>query len=269
MAMNAPKHNYHTHTERCKHATGTVLQFAEAAQQRHMSVLGMTDHTPLPKGTFAHVRMRMEELDPYLADIDRARETIKDLTILKGLECDWHEDFKAFYEDELIGKRHIDYLIGAVHWAPFRGEWMDMDQVDSPLRLMAYVNHFIQGMASGLFAFMAHPDIFGLTARLSEADMQSAARDIADAATTLSMPLEINGLGLRKRRVKTPHGLRSPYPLPAFWEQAARHPITVVCNSDAHQPDDVDASIDETRAFAGQCHLRELTLDEFLKRVRR
>lgn len=36
--------NLHTHTVRCKHAKGYPIDYAKAAAERGIRVLGMTDH---------------------------------------------------------------------------------------------------------------------------------------------------------------------------------------------------------------------------------
>ena len=38
--------NLHTHTRRCKHARGIPADYAKAAEEKGIRVLGMTDHTP-------------------------------------------------------------------------------------------------------------------------------------------------------------------------------------------------------------------------------
>ncbi|MCK5198693.1 MAG: hypothetical protein KAR21_10100, partial [Spirochaetales bacterium] len=68
--------NFHSHTWRCKHATGTVKDYVDAAISAvgatgrspllHESpILGISDHTPLPDNRWSHVRMDMSELDAY------------------------------------------------------------------------------------------------------------------------------------------------------------------------------------------------------------
>ena len=45
--------------------------------------------------------------------------------------------------------------------------------------------------------------------------------------------------------IETPQGPRPPYPHPDFWKKASAYDITVVCNSDAHRPEDTAAGRDE------------------------
>lgn len=244
--------NLHTHTYRCKHAEGDVVDYARAALAGGGTVLGMTDHTPLPTGDWLHVRMTLEELDGYLEAIDRAREAVPGLRILKGLECEWRDDCEGFYREELLGKRSLGYLMLGQHWFPFQGEWIYAGECRTPERLRAYAAQFIRGMESGLFAFVAHPDTFGATPLAWSPNVEAASRDILEAARALGVPLEINGYGMRKPQIATSEGPRLMYPWERFWELAGEVGVTVVCNSDAHRPCDVLASIPECEAMAGR-----------------
>ena len=38
--------NYHTHTKRCKHATGEDREYVEAASETGLKILGFADHCP-------------------------------------------------------------------------------------------------------------------------------------------------------------------------------------------------------------------------------
>ena len=38
--------NYHTHTRRCGHAVGEDREYAEAAVQAGLKILGFSDHAP-------------------------------------------------------------------------------------------------------------------------------------------------------------------------------------------------------------------------------
>ena len=78
------------------------------------------------------------------------------------MECEYFPEFHAFYEDELLGRRGYDYLIGAGHYTPLEGSWQNsFANMDQPKMLNAYSRHLAEIMESGLFAFIAHPDLFG------------------------------------------------------------------------------------------------------------
>jgi len=282
--------NYHTHTYRCHHAEGDVSDYAEEAVKAGIEILGFSDHTPLPDGRWTHVRMSMDELEGYLEAVDNAAEKYggsgeenfettdpvlneipenqgtsgKQLTVLKGLECDWDVPYRNFYIEELLGKHRLDYLIGAVHFFPYRGEWLPLSAAETPSHLNAYADHLIRAMEQKYFSFIAHPDSFGIGYIEWDENAEACSKDILSAAEELGVILEINGYGLRKPEVETSAGLRKKYPLLPFWETASDYNIKVICNSDAHKPADTAASIDETKEIAGMFDL-EVTEELLLK----
>ena len=258
--------NYHTHTWRCKHAEGTVSEYAQEAGNADIKILGMSDHTPLPDGRWNFVRMDLDELEPYLEEIKIAAEAVPEVTILKGLECDWADEYRNFYIEELLGKRDLDYLIGSVHWFPHHGEWLSLGEIDTVRRLSSYGRHIVKAMESGLFSFIAHPDAFGIGYGPWDDNARACSRDIVTAAKELGVILEINGYGLRKPEITTEEGTRRMYPLRGFWEKAGEAGITAICNSDAHRPEDVAASLDETGNIAKDFGVR--TTEELPVRIK-
>ena len=57
--------NYHSHTFRCKHATGDAVDYVSVAMNGGAKVYGISDHAPIPDGRFPEVRMSLDELDSY------------------------------------------------------------------------------------------------------------------------------------------------------------------------------------------------------------
>ena len=185
--------------------------------------------------------MNLSELDSYNTAVEEARKAYPELTILKGMECEYSPEFISFYKVELLDKRNFNYLIAGNHYVPHAGRWVGVHSyLKSKEELLAYANHMVEAIASGLFAFIAHPDLFGNSYELWDEHAIQCSRMILEAAAAYNVPLEVNAYGLRKPKIRTKAGTRPPYPLPPFWELAAEYSgITVVANSDAHQPKDV------------------------------
>ncbi|MEM7184572.1 MAG: histidinol-phosphatase [Spirochaetota bacterium] len=243
--------NYHTHTYRCKHAIGDVADYAQEAVKQGITVLGMSDHTPLPDDRWPSVRMHLSELEGYVAAIDSAQKKFLGIKVLKGMECEFAPEYVNFYQEILLDKYSFDYLIGAPHFVPGIEGWKNSyGGVKSPRDLRAYSNYMIDTMRSGLFAFIAHPDLFGNSYLEWDENTIACSRDIFSAAEELHIPLEINGYGLRKPKIDTPNGQRRMYPLLPFWELARDYDIQVIVNSDAHKPKDVAANMGEAIQIA-------------------
>ena len=190
--------NLHTHTWRCKHAEGDVIDYARVAAKAGMHTLGISDHTPWPDGRWHHVRMSVDQLDDYFDAIDQAQAAVQDLRIIPGMECEYVPELHTWLGDELRGRRGCEYLIGAVHYIPppaGEDQWISAYSDYDPL---AYADHACQTMTSGLFNMLAHPDVFGVRNEHFDQRCSQAAHQIAATAAATGTPLELNGYGLRK-----------------------------------------------------------------------
>ena len=57
------KANYHTHTPRCNHATGSEREYIEQGLKRKLEILGFADHSPQVFDDYVSgFRMRPEQL---------------------------------------------------------------------------------------------------------------------------------------------------------------------------------------------------------------
>jgi histidinol-phosphatase (PHP family) len=249
--------NYHTHTFRCNHAEGDASDYAQAALDKGLTLVGITDHTPLPDNRWLYMRMGISALPVYARAIEESQTKYADLTILKGMECEWAPEYHNFFDEVLLGEYGFDYLILGCHFFPFQGSWLSSHgDIVNPRRLVAYTEFLMESMQSGLFAFVAHPDLFGLSYLEWDENTKAASREILSAAQELDLPLEINGYGLAKRKVRTKQGERTAYPWLPFWELSRDYKIKVIVNSDAHDPDYVDQGIVRGQDMAQSLGLR-------------
>lgn len=242
--------NLHTHTALCGHALGAPMEYAAAAAERGVTVLGFSDHTPLPDGRWPTMRMALSELDGYLLAVREAQQAYAQLKILSGAECDYLPEYAGFYRDVLLGEKGMDYLIGSVHFYPYRGELRGFWGGETMDReaLLSYAGCYTALLQSGLFLFGAHPDTFGAAIAGWDSDCAECARRICEAAAACGVPLEINTSGWFKEK-QNPEKPR-PYPLEPFWEIAADCGVKAVVNADAHAPAQVDAYLENGYALA-------------------
>jgi histidinol-phosphatase (PHP family) len=233
--------NYHTHTFRCKHATGNVSDYAVSAIEKGLTHLGFSDHTPLPDNRWPEVRMHLSELSSYVREIEEAQNTYREINIFKGAECEFLREYLNFYSDELLGKHGFQYLIGGAHYFPLKGEWINCYQAEnSKEHLIAYTDYLIKSIDCDLFAFIAHPDLFANFYLQWDDEARACSKAILEAASDKKRVLEINGYGYRKAKIQTPSEFRKPYPEDHFWEMATAYNMGVTINSDAHKPEDID-----------------------------
>lgn len=247
----------HLHTWRCKHAVGEAIDYVAAAVAGGCGVVGVSDHMPQPDGRWSDHRMDMGQLAGYQEAVRAARRAYPTTTVLMGLECEYVPEALDF-QRALLAQRGFDYLILGQHFTPMDDAWTSSFEglVDLP-SLRAYATACIRGMETGLYAFVAHPDIFGCCGTTWGPDQEACADELCAAAAALQVPLEINGYGLRKPPVDTAAGPRPMYPWLPFWAVAARHRCPVVLSSDAHRPQDTLAGHAELAALRDRYGLVE------------
>lgn len=255
--------NYHTHTYRCRHATGEVQDYVEEARKAGLRELGFSDHVPQPDGRWADCRMDIGELSGYVAAVERAREAEArrpggGISIRLGLECEWSPELESYYREELLGRHGIEYLVGGIHNYVLDGRWRDSFCIESPRGLAAYARQVEGALNCGLFAFLAHPDVFCNGYLPWDAEAKACAHDVLAACASVGMPIEVNGNGLRKPMVRAPEGRRPPYPHREFWDLAKDYGLKALACSDAHRPIDVGRGLLEGKDLATSCGLEVL-----------
>lgn len=220
--------NYHTHTVRCNHAVGSEREYIEEAIKSGFHTLGFADHSPyiFEGGHYSSFRMKPEELSEYVSTISSLREEYKnDIKIYIGLEAEYYPSIFGKYCD-LIRNSGVDYLIMGQHYPKIEPSPSYCGRPsDDPQRLKDYVDTVIEGANTGLYSYIAHPDIINFTGdpALYESEMERLVQGVVKAGVLF----ELNILGLREGRV---------YPREAFWKLVSKHGGKAVFGSDAHEP---------------------------------
>ena len=158
--------NYHTHTVRCKHAVGEEREYIEAAISEGFKILGFSDHTPqpYPEGFISGIRMDMTQLKDYTDTLVKLRDEYKDqIQILIGYEVEFtRKYFEPLLEE--LKKYPLDFIIQGQHYVEDEVEGFYVgSETDSEEKLKAYVDFTIEGMKTGLFTYLAHPDLINFT----------------------------------------------------------------------------------------------------------
>ena len=228
------KTNYHTHHELCKHAGGTAEDFIKEAIKLNMEVLGISDHAPsyVLDETF---RMSWKEFPIYVEDVLKKKEKYKDqLDVQIGLEAEFLDPNMDYY-DELLSK--VDYLILGQHFIQKTKDTMKSTyDLDTPEDLKTYTKELINGMKSGKFVLIAHPDLFMFSYPKFDEHAKQVTIDLAEASIKYNIPLEFNANGIRRGEIKTPEGTRYYYPREDFWNVVKETGAEIVLSADAHSP---------------------------------
>ena len=233
------KANLHTHTFRCGHACGEDIDYVRAACGRGFEVLGFSDHMPWPyKSGFTHPSVRMEAaaLPEYIASIRSLASSFRGkIRILTGFECEFFPEYIGWLQD-VAEENSLDYLILGNHYDTSDETGMYFGRTETPDQLARYVEMTIRGLRTGLFSYLAHPDLFlrrwpsGFTA-----DCKSAARDLCAACAGLHIPMEYN----THMRWAARQGREPGYPSREFFEIARESGVRVLIGLDAHDPEEL------------------------------
>ena len=223
--------NYHTHTWRCHHASGTEREYVEAAIRGGLKILGFSDHTPqiYPDGYVNHTKMLPDQLEDYVNVIlALKKEYEKDIEIHLGLEVEY---YPAYFDKllALTAQYPIEYyILGQHNLGNEIGDVMVFAPFTSDETLQRYCDQVIEAMETGCFSYVAHPDVIHYVGDPQVYEKKMYA--VCEKAKELSIPLELNFLGLWDHR---------HYPNPDFFRMAGEVGCDVIFGSDAHQPERV------------------------------
>ena len=220
-------YNYHTHTSRCGHATDTPEEYVIVAMENGITDMGFSDHVPyrLPNGKESGHRVPVDQAVEYCEEIKGLAEKYKDrICIRVGFEVEY---YPGHFEEllEQVKSYGAEYLIMGEHYIEPELEGVPHmnGRIDTVELLKRYVDTVIEGMGTGKFTYVAHPDMIRF-----EGDTQvyqQEMRRLCIASRELQIPLEINFLGIRTNR---------NYPNMAFWQVAGEEQAPVTFGYDSH-----------------------------------
>ncbi|MGN0521496.1 MAG: histidinol-phosphatase [Eubacterium sp.] len=223
--------NFHTHTFRCHHANGADRDYVEAAIEAGYDEIGFSDHIayPFPCNYQSSFRMELNMMEDYVSSILSLKEQYRDkIKIHLGFEAEYYPEL---FDNLLkfIEQFDYDYLILGQHYisneydssAFYSGaKTKDVDKLDR------YINQVLEGLNTGKFAYLAHPDLINFigSKRIYEQKMKEFVKELHK----LDIPLECNLLGFTGKR---------QYPNPIFWKSVAKEGNRVIIGLDAHKPE--------------------------------
>lgn len=235
--------NYHTHTTYCGHATGTPQDYVEAALRAGMKTLCFSDHSPYfyEDDYTSFIRMPMEKLPDYVRELTAVKERYAGkIEIHIGLEAEYYPRLFPLLLRRLR-QEPIEFLLLGQHYLnnEYDGVYAGTP-TDSVNTLMRYVDQCVEGMQTGLFTYLAHPDLMNFVgeAKIYEREMRRLCRE----AKACRMPLEYNMNGYLKKRY---------YPEERFWAVAGEEDAPVILGTDAHTP----AFLDQPEAEREVCRI--------------
>ncbi len=243
--MQFVKANYHTHTTRCHHAKGTEREYIESAIKAGYETLGFADHSPyfFDGDYYSHFRMSVSEAEEYVNTLSKLRDEYKSQIDIKiGFEAEY---YPKYFEKlrSLCREIGIEYLLLGQHYTGNETDGVaSTASSNDEDTFNIYVEQVCEGIKTGAFSYVAHPDVINLgggsvisnilgtkprrTKEQSEL-LFSGLCKICKAAKDISIPLEINLLGLHENRF---------YPTEELFMAISKVGATALLGCDAHSP---------------------------------
>ena len=231
------KTNYHTHSEYCGHAEGSLENYIEKACSLGLTDLGFAEHAPFPGNPFG-MRMDFNSLPNYVAELKALRNKYAcQIQLHIGLEIEYLEAYAAYYPI-LFSQYGIEYLIMGQHFfmGPDRKCYNLYDNSFPSSYLITHAKNMLKGMESGNFKYIAHPDLMFIRDYGMDASCKEAISTLLGGCEKGNFMLELNANGFRRGKQEYSDGLRFPYPVDVFWQEVAKTDIPVIIGSDSHSP---------------------------------
>ena len=231
------KFNYHTHTYRCKHARGSDEEYVLAAIKAGYTILGFSDHAPYKDYPSERSHMDIEQLDEYISSINNLKEKYKDQIDIKiGLESEYY----PFNHDERVHLRSkVDYFLLGQHFLFPTGETGSFFKENSDEEILEYCENVCLALDTGLFTYLAHPDVYMNKQPGFNKTCQEVAHKIIQKCVQTDTPIEINLRGIMRGKREYTNGLLYPYPHKDFWKIVEQYPVRCLFGVDAHDPNDL------------------------------
>jgi histidinol-phosphatase (PHP family) len=243
--------DYHTHTYRCGHATGSMAEYVESAIEKGIGEIGLTDHLFLyfekPENRDSRWAIAEGEYEAHYAEMLETREKYRgQVNVRVAVEADYY----AGHEDELarlLAKYQFDFVLGSVH---FMDGWL----IDDPEQSHRYLEERIaevyrryfanlqRAVRLNVFDVLAHFDLPKKFGYLPEEDISQLVGETLDLVKKHDLAIEVSSAGLRK-----PVG--EIYPSPVILREMKKRDIPIVLSSDAHAPSEVGAEYDKVIPF--------------------
>ena len=244
-------HDYHVHTHYCRHATGTLEEYARAAVRRGLTEICFTPHIPLPvyrPGSYGgRLRMDPPEFPRFMEEIERVRPRVPGLTILPGVEADYVEGAEEYLE-RFLASWPLDLVLMSIHFvrksqdprwvfdlsgdsrplARIYDDYLEAVEIRRPIRPVR-----LRGAPGPHQAARAH--------RSPTPTRNRSTRSSACAGRP-GMSAEVNMSGARK-------AIGEPYPSWSVVRRMASAGLPLVPGSDAHAPDLVGSGLDQLQGL--------------------
>lgn len=236
---------FHVHTYRCKHAGDTQdYEYVEKVVELGAARIVFTDHAPFPGNPFRN-RMDMEQLPEYIKSISELKQKYQNkIEILCGLEVEYLPSFDSYFKSlrEMDG---LDLLIIGQHFFEHEPGVYSFNDEDKSDMYIGVCDAMAQGIKTGYFDVVAHPDrAFRVRKKWRENEL-AAAMKIVDAAveSPYHIYLEKNYSSMQTKG----------YYWPEFWSLLGDY-NEILYGLDAHSIEDLENGYKNETVTSKQRH---------------
>lgn len=233
---------FHVHSHRCKHASDEPdSEYIKKAIELGAETIIFTDHAPFPENPFNY-RMTLDELTEYVETLQELKRQYVDLIEVKiGLEIEYIPSCIDYYR-ELKEKWEMDILLLGQHFALLPDGRYTFDLENKSEEIPYLAKGIIDGMESGLFDSVAHPDQIFRRKRQWDAEAEELAKRIKDCAARTGVTLEKNISNMFEKKRKHLYWQE-------FWQDLPKK-IEVIYGVDAHSVDEMTENYCRQQQFA-------------------
>ncbi len=232
----------HNHTPLCGHATGSPVEYVQAAAERGLSILGFACHIPMASEAFGgpKIRMSFDQVAEYQQIVREAATFGEELgvEVLCGIEAEYFpEPGELEAMDELLRREKFDYVLGSVHpHLSIYQRWFAENGADTDdKKIRFFWQHMTKAARCGRYDAITHPDVVRCHGTVSQFDptaYEESTGTFLNALNEYGLCMEINSSGLFK-------DFKVAHPDPVILRWASQQNVPIVIGSDAHDPHQV------------------------------
>lgn len=227
---------YHIHNEICKHSTNKLNEIVAYALKHNYKELYFTEHPPIDKKCFyQRRRATYPEVKNLVNNINKVNKKYKGkLHIYFGYEIEFNKADRSFVR-RYKKDPYAQFFIFGNH---FYGSIFDIKKLPAPLvmhttKTLSQLKEFDENnkaaMSSGLFSWVAHPEIFLNSYKKWDVHAKHVCNNIIKWAIKYKLPLAFNVNFLSWETKSEWH-----YPCKHFWKLVAKTNIPVIIEADTH-----------------------------------
>ena len=177
--------------------------------------------------------MYPDQLEDYVTSVKSLKDEFKGkIDIRLGLEVEAFTDYYPWLKEQ-VQQYDIEYLILGNHYFTIE-EVGFFGHNCSASDMIKVVQSTQKAVETGLFMYIAHPDLMFCNYPVFDSSCISASKDILSIAQEHRIPIEYNTSGFIKRERGVVKGLG--YPTEGFWDLAPDYDVDVYIGLDAHSP---------------------------------